>query len=86
MKIPKRGENLMRYANTFGVEAEEVWWGFDRYVNRPGELTWMIKAGTIEGTERERAMSFAAYLKWAVENDSVTGRIKKEIRSKREGL
>lgn len=83
MRIPKRGENIVAYANTFGIDVQEVWAWVDQYVNRPGELPWMIEAGVIEGAEKERATSIMGYIKSELDN-SIAGRIKAEMRELRE--
>ena len=66
------------YADTFGIDREEVMQWVKDYIKKPGLFPRLIEAGLIEDTEAKRKESIQSYLQGEVDR-SVAGRIRCEI-------
>ena len=71
----KKSSIIFVYADTFGLDREEVKAWVMAYIKRPGEFPRLIEAGLIEDTEEKRKESIQAYLQREVDN-STAGRIR----------
>jgi len=76
---------IRQYADTFGIDFEEVLAWCNAYIKTPGQFPRLIELGLIEPTEAERKASIQKYLTDRVA-ESTSGRIKREIFEERAAI
>lgn len=76
---------ILTYADTFGLDREEVKAWVMSYIKRPGEFPRLIELGLIEDTEEKRKESIQKYLTDRVA-ESTAGRIKSELFEERAAI